>query len=129
MKAKIGASAKYNTGRVRKQYEVKKFRTFKQAGATIRLIARRSIRKRKRASDAGDPPTTRGRMRSLKTAIVFDATEFGVVIGPRKSLVGVIGRVHEFGERYKGQRFDERPFMRPALEKALPRIPSFMRGR
>jgi hypothetical protein len=39
------------------------------------------------------------------------------VIGPRESVVGDVGRAHEFGGEFRGEDYPERPFMTPALDE------------
>ena len=98
------------------------------AGATIRLIARRSIRKRKGPAPAGQPPhTRRGQLRGAILYAVEKEKE-RVVIGPGHSKVGKSGSAHEHGGRYKRTRYRRRPFMGPALVKVKPRLPRMWAG-
>ncbi|MCC7085614.1 MAG: hypothetical protein IT427_11485 [Pirellulales bacterium] len=98
------------------------------AGATIRLTARRSIRRSKTAAPAGQPPRTR--RGQLRGAIVYavEVREQRVVIGPEVSKVGKSGSAHERGGRYKRQHYPKRPFMGPALEKIQDRLPALWAG-
>jgi len=93
------------------------------AGAVIRLTARRSIRKRKNPSEPGKPPNTR--KGQLRKAIVYavERQQDRVVIGPEFSGVGPSAMAHEFGGRFRGQRFKRRAFMGPALMKVRDRLP------
>ena len=93
------------------------------AGAAIRLVAKRSIRKRKGAAPAGSPPHTH--TKRLPRAILYavEKQRSRVVLGPAKHLVGTAGKAHEHGGQYKGQRYDRRPFMGPAIEKLKDRLP------
>ena len=93
------------------------------AGAAIRLTARRSIRRRKKASLEGTPPNTR--RGQLKRAIVYSVEKNRglVVIGPQKDVVGTAGKAHEFGGRYRREQYPKRPFMGPALAKVKDRLP------
>jgi len=93
------------------------------AGAAIRLVARRSIRKRKGSASAGSPPNTH--TRRLPRAILYavDRSRSVVVIGPAKHLAGTSGKPHEHGGYYKGERYDRRSFMGPALVKLKDRLP------
>jgi hypothetical protein len=71
-------------------------KSFAAAGAYLRGIAQRSIRRGKKASAPGTPPHTREGV--MKKAIVFDVEPNSVVIGPSKNRLGMlIGNVHEFG--------------------------------
>lgn len=116
-----------------------------QAGALVRGVAQRSIaimnrkakKRRKRrgapagprgsrnASRPGTPPhSRRGR---LKRAILFEVEDRdrNVVIGPTANVVGTSASAHEFGGRYRGGRYPERPFMGPALERVRNRLSKF----
>ena len=97
------------------------------AGALIRKIARQSIKPGAKASAAGQPPHTR--RGQLKRAILFTVERKAerVVIGPAAEMVGDSGKAHEFGGLFRGQRYPIRPFMRPALDESLPRLPAFWR--
>ena len=99
------------------------FRNFGHAAASISRGAKASIRKSKTPSQPGSPPTTRGIPgKNIRGAIRFARDKEGAVIGPMASLVGTAGEAHEFGGTYKGDEFDERPFMEPALQEAIPRM-------
>lgn len=97
-------------------------------GAAIRLAARRSIRRNKRQSAAGTPPHTR--RGQLKRAIVYavEPSAERVTVGPTHQVVGRAGSAHEHGGRYKRERYQKRPFMGPALEKTIPRLPRMWAG-
>lgn len=109
--------------RVKRKAKDASFKSLGHAGAAIRLTARRSIRKRKAASEPGQPPHTR--KGQLKRAIVYavERSEERVVIGPEHAVVGPSAMAHEFGGRFRGDRFDRRPFMGPALMKVKDRLP------
>jgi hypothetical protein len=102
--------------------------TLGHAGAAIRLIARRSIRRRANASAAGKPPHTR--RGQLKRAILYSVEKEHqrVVIGPSHTIVGPVGGAHEHGGRFRKQTYDRRPFMGPALEKTEDRLPRMWAG-
>lgn len=99
------------------------FKNIFHASASIAKSAKRSIRVSPRPASPGRPPHTR-RRRHMQRAIRFavDKKRKRAVIGPRESIVGRSAAAHEFGGRFKGDRFKERPFMRPALEKNLHRL-------
>ena len=73
-------------------------------------------------------------MKSLKSALWYDVDKQAgtAVIGPRFSYVAEVGKLHEFGgtrQKKKGRaKYPARPFMKPALEKALPMIPKQFRS-
>jgi len=98
------------------------------AGASIRLTAKRSIRKSANPAEPGRPPKTRrGRLRnSIRFAV--ERNRQRVLIGPDQRIVGQSGRAHEFGGRYRKQRYPKRPFMGPALTKTKDRLPKYWAG-
>ncbi len=104
------------------------FKSLGHAGAAIRLTAKRSIRRRKKASPEGQPPSTR--KGQLRGAIRYEVEKQKdlVVIGPDHSKVGTSGSAHEHGGKYKRQRYPKRPFMGPALEKTKDRLPKVWAG-
>ncbi len=126
----IQAKAKIKTdnSKVRQAARKASIRNLGHAGAAIRLIARHSIKKSPKKSAAGMPPNTRkGRMRNaIKYAVVKDKQS--VVIGPDRQVAGTSGAAHEFGGKYKRERFDRRPFMGPALEQVKDRLPAMWAG-
>lgn len=96
------------------------FKNFGHAAASIRKTAAGSIRRSKRAGAAGGPPTTR--RGQLRRAFRFDVSQEDAIVGPRYSIVGAAGAAHEFGGEYRGDHFDRRPFMLPALLENLDRF-------
>ena len=98
------------------------------AGAAIRLTARRSIRRSPKPSAVGRPPHTRRGL--LRRAIVYAVDKYRqmAIIGPAYGIVGRSATPHEFGGRYKRQRYDRRPFMGPALDKTRNRLPRHWAG-
>ena len=110
-------------------------------GAFVRRTARSSIRRRKKASAPGRPPSSHTGL--LKKFIFFgyDASRKSVVIGPAK-LSGKntgIPRTLEMGGsslmqiEKKGKRIKKktaiaaRPYMGPAFEKEKPKVPAMWR--
>jgi len=104
------------------------FQAMGHAAAAIRLTARRSIRRRQKPSRAGDPPHTR--KGQLRRAIFYhvDRQRQRAVIGPAYTGVGRSATAHEFGGRYRRERFPRRPFMGPALESNRDRLPQHWRA-
>jgi len=101
-----------------------------RAGAFVRKRARYSIRKRKKVSAPGKPPSSHaGNLRTILFA--YDAATRSVVIGPmvlNKQEDPPIPNLLEFGGRAvrrrkggkrKTLRYRPRPFMGPALEAEL----------
>lgn len=116
------------------------FSNLSHAAAAIRLTARHSIRKAPKArgrdekgrfrsegrtqpSMSGTPPHTRAGQ--LKRAILYSVEKQAgrALIGPTYEMMGVSASAHEFGGRFRGQRYPARPFMGPALRENLPRLP------
>lgn len=104
--------------------------------ANLRLVGHAAASTRKRAvesitpsdepSAAGSPPHTRVRINKktgkhrpgqIQRAIVYahDKATNVAVVGPRHSVLGDAGKAHEFGGEFRGDQFDKRPFMGPAL--------------
>lgn len=118
-------------------------RILSRAGAYVRRISRSSIRKRKKTSEPGKPPTNR--IGTLKKLIFFtyDTNRKSVVIGPMKFGKGEAPKALEEGgtitvevptiERRNGVRriksikrerttIKNRPYMKPAFDKVLPTV-------
>jgi phage gpG-like protein len=104
------------------------FKSLGHAAASIRLIARRSIKRRKSAAMPGNPPNTR--RGQLKRSIMYslDKKRGVALIGPDFDVVETAGKAHEFGGNFRRERYPKRPFMGPALEKVKDRIPSMWAG-
>lgn len=122
----IGVTCKtrFNGQKVMRKAKSATGRYLGRAGATVRKVASWSIRKRAQASSAGQPPHTR--RGQLRRSILYAVDRLGgsVVIGPASSRVGTSGKAHEFGGRYRRERFPARPFMGPALSKIEPSLPA-----
>lgn len=119
----VAAKTRMDTRKLKRRVNDANFRNLGHAAAAVRLTARRSIRRRKKKSLAGAPPSTRkGR---LKRAILYKVSKEKdeAVIGPDVDKVGTAGAAHEHGGLYKGDRYDRRPFMGPAFQKVKPRLP------
>jgi hypothetical protein len=104
-------------------------------GALIRMIARRSIRKRKANSQPGNPPTSRTGL--LRNFIFFswDPGSQSVIVGPeRLNLTGKTPKTLEYGgtNQTRGKnrraRYKARPYMRPALNVAMARLPELWKN-
>ncbi|NBC11289.1 MAG: hypothetical protein GVY24_06060 [Planctomycetes bacterium] len=110
-------------------------RVFSRFGAFVRRTAKSSIRKRKRASRPGQPPSSHTGL--LKKFIYFgyDPRKESVVIGPAELTQrgrGEAPSLLEYGGtatlRRNGKRvrahFRRRPYMGPAFEKEQPKLPA-----
>ncbi len=107
-------------------------------GAYVRQAARSSIRKRKKSSEPGSPPSSHTGL--LKRFIYFnyDPAAQSVVIGPVRldSKEGTAPEITEYGgtskiiRKRRGKKtvvsaeYPARPFMRPALQRELPKLPA-----
>ncbi len=120
----VRVKTKNSMARVLAKAKQGNFKSLGHAGAAIRLVARRSIRRRKTASMPGSAPNTRrGRLKqSIRYAL--DKQRGVVLIGPDFEVVGTAGKAHEFGGRFRREVYPKRPFMGPALEKVKDRLPS-----
>lgn len=107
-------------------------RALTKVGAFVRRRARSSIRKRKRISRPGQPPS--GHTGKLRKLILFGYDPAGpsVVIGPRPTRSGSDApQALEHGGRYPRSshgrrvvyRYRARPFMGPALSAEQSNIP------
>ena len=121
----LGISCKTTTRFNSLERKVKQanFENLGHAAATLRKVARQSIRRRKKPSQPGGPPHTQtGR---LKRSILYsvDRQRQSAIIGPAASIIGPAGAEHEHGGRWRKERFPRRPYMGPALMKIGPRLP------
>lgn len=127
-----------NFDKVVRAEEKATFENVRQAAYSIRKDAQSTIRRKPRKSQSvsqpGQPPLTRGtRGKNLRSAIyvgadMSDKQFASALVGPRASFVGIAGEVHELGKSRGGTEFPERPFMRPALLRAVPRLPQRWSG-
>ena len=114
-----------------------------KAGSFIRRAARSSLRRRRKTSPAGEPPSvhTKDPVATLKNIwFVFDPAQQSVVVGPLKldgsKLEGsnrpTVPALHELGgtavildrrrKRKQRAKYARRPFMGPAMERELPKF-------
>lgn len=111
---------------------------FSRIGAFIRQTARSSIRRRKGTSKPGRPPNSHTGLLRDHIFFAYEPERKGVVIGPIRlnTSDGTAPRLLESGgsttwqEQGKRERvvYLARPYMRPALEKELPRLPALWRN-
>ncbi len=122
------AKVRDETRKVKKKAKQGSFKSLGHAAAALRLTSRRSIRRRKKASAEGQPPSTR--RGELKEAILYaiEKPNDVAVIGADEAKVGESASAHEHGGRYKRQRYPKRPFMGPSLVKLKTRLPRFWRN-
>lgn len=91
--------------------------------------ARQSIRHRKRSSRPGQPPTSWSDILKLSIVFFYDDTVRSVIVGPTGSPDSDIPQALEFGlpcynaRARKRVKVGARPYMRPAAERQLLKLP------
>jgi len=131
----------FNSKIVRSKTDKATRRVLSKFGAFVRQTAKRSIRKRKNASQPGKPPS--GHIGLLKKFIFFgfDVIRRSVVIGPvRLSQKGrgeapsalehggiVMMQSRRRGGKRTRTRIRPRPFMGPTMEKEKPKLSAMWR--
>jgi len=108
----------------------KTLRVFKRFGAFVRLVAQRSMRRRKAPAPPGQPPSARkGHLRKL-IFFSFDERRKSVVVGPillRSD--SPVPALHEHsGVRRYGARiakYPKREYMKPAFRQGLSKLAQF----
>jgi hypothetical protein len=126
-----------------------------KAGSFVRRSARQSMRKRKKASEPGQPPRVDSGELKKFLFFAYEPAKKTVVVGPVQLGKSIAPSVLEFGGSYqnsqgklipetplrltkngkvalrriKGQvKIEPRPFMGPALDKNRDKIPQFFAG-
>ncbi|MGN1121725.1 MAG: hypothetical protein ACI4RV_05105 [Eubacteriales bacterium] len=97
----------------------------RRAGAYVRKAARNQVSTSENSSAIGSPPNTRRGL--LKNSLLFgvEKQRSTVVIGPAETIIGTAMQAHEFGGRYKKQRYPKRPLMAPTLERSTTKLAKF----
>jgi hypothetical protein len=121
------ANIDFNAAPIKKAVSDAQFKNFAHAAASISKDVKSTLEKADGASAPGSPPHTH-RGQFLKRAVRWDATKEDAVIGPMASVVGLVGKVHEMGGSFHGQSYPERPYMLPALLRAIPRFADSWKG-
>jgi hypothetical protein len=93
----IRTRVRFDKGRVKKKVQAANFRSLGHAAATIRLTAKRSIRKRKKPSNPGSPPSTQTGMLRRVLRYEVNRNREEAVIGPVNEIAGRLWNLHEFG--------------------------------
>jgi len=121
----LKSTVRFDDRKVRRAKQRAALRYLYRAAAWLRLVAKRSIRKRKGPAPEGDPPHTQTKRlpRSLRYAV--DPRHERAVIGPDYAIIRDVGGAHEHGGRFRDETYEPRPFMGPALEKTEAKLPEF----
>lgn len=106
----------------------KAFKNIFHAAASISRDAKRSLKTSARPSAPGKPPYTRRGLFRRAVRFEADRQKQSAVIGFVASMVGESAKAHEFGGRYKGAEYPERPTMKPALERNIHRLGGQFKG-
>ena len=110
-------------------------------GAFVRTASRHSIRKRRRASRPGEPPSSHAGLLRRFIWFGYDRERHSVVIGPMKlnQKVGNAPEALEYGgvsvvveglrrrRRKRKVKIRARPYMGPAFEQEKPKLPQMWR--
>jgi len=116
-------------------------RVLSKFGAFVRRAARSSIRKRKQASRPGEPPSSHTGLLRKFIFFGYDLSRRSVVIGPARlnQRIGNAPEALEHGgtsqiaegprrkRRRRKVRIRARPYMGPAMQKELPKLPVMWR--
>ena len=98
----------------------------RRAGAYVRRVAQRKVVTSPKASQPGSPPHSRRGL--LKRAVLFGPDGDGsVLVGPGLNFVGPSMSAHEFGGKYRRERYPKRPLMGPALKESAPHVAKMWR--
>ena len=124
----------FDRDKVRRKTDSAARRVLGKFGAFVRRAARSSIRKRKRTSALGEPPSSHTGLLRKFIFFGYDRADRTVVIGPiplrakaeAPELLEHGGRVHrKVGKRRRRtMTYRPRPFMGPAFEINKPKLPA-----
>jgi len=128
----------FDSKTVRKKTDKTTRRVLSRFGAFVRRTARQSIRKRKKASQPGKPPSSHVGLLKKFIFFGFDVLRRSVVIGPARltrkgrgeapSALEYGGTVTMQGSGNKKKaRVRPRPYMGPALDKEKDQLPALWR--
>ena len=94
----------------------------RRMGAYVRRAAQHKVRSSEKPSPPGTPPHSK--TGALKRGILFgvEKRRQSVLIGPGFRFVGESMSAHEFGGRYRKERYPKRPLMGPTLKESAPRL-------
>ena len=96
--------------------------------AYVRRVAQRKVVTSPKPSLPGQPPHSRRGL--LKRGLLFGVERDGksVLVGPGFRFVGESMSAHEFGGKYRKERYPKRPLMGPSLKESAPRLAKMWDG-
>ena len=100
-------------------------RVLSRFGAYVRTVAKRSIRKRKKAAPPGQPPSSHTGLLKKFIWFGYEPDSKSVVIGPARLSGKNRGEAPSLLEY--GKEFPARPYMGPAYEKSKGQLPSMFK--
>lgn len=111
---------------------VARVKVLSKIGAFVRRRARSSMRRRKKASAPGKPPSVHAGQLKDMLYFGYDPGTESVVVGPVRFAKGEAPALNEYGGQAQRRRFGvvrtvtypARPFMGPALKAEEPRLAS-----
>lgn len=138
MKLNIAKSIPFQAGKIMSATDKATRRVFNRFGAFVRRTARTSIRKRKRISQPGRPPSSHTGILKKLIFFAFDRLRESVIIGAARSARsrGKTTDALEHGgtstamftvggvTRRRRVKVKARPFMQPAFDKERPGLPA-----
>jgi len=100
----------------------------RRAGAYVRRVAQRKVVTSPKPSQPGQSPHSRHGL--LKRGLLFGLERDGksVLVGPGFRFVGESMSAHEFGGKYRRERYPKRPLMGPSLKESAPRLAKMWDG-
>jgi hypothetical protein len=115
-------------------------RVLSKFGAFVRTTARSSLRRRRRVSEPGQPPSSHTGLVKRFLFFGYDVVRKSVIVGPARlnkpdprvlELLehgGQVRRRHRRTRQLETHIYRARPFMGPALKKELPKLPAMWRN-
>jgi stalled ribosome alternative rescue factor ArfA len=128
----------FDSTKVQRAVDAAERQTLRKFGSLVRLRARHSIRKRRKVSKPGNPPHSHVGLLRNGILFAYDERRKTVVIGavllrpwsqvPALLEYGGYGKRIKKNRPGKGAYWRARPYMRPAFEKELSRMPEMFRN-
>lgn len=127
----------FDTAKVQRAVDRATRQALSKGGAFVRQRAKTSIRRRKKISEPGKPPSSHAGLLRQLIYFGFDFARTSVVIGPLPHRQGRAPELLEFGGRavrktHTGKprvlTYRPRPFMGPALDAEVPNFPARWRN-